>query len=96
MENKKFRIVGRDSTLGVTLRNQSKAFKTTESAGTQATLVAQIGTEAGKTLVFAGKAQLQDPASRTEQGGVSYYQGNFAFRSKHTAATAEKPVIIRF
>lgn len=91
-------ITTRDSTLKCGFRNQSAVPKETwEAAGTYDWLFVQVGNAAGAAVVFAGKAQIQDPAESTDTEGHQYYDATFAFRDDQTdAATAVKPQLIRF
>lgn len=91
-------VTSRDGTMSVNFRNQNATPKETwEANGTHDWLVVQVGNAAGGTVVFAGKAQIQDPAEMADVEGHQYWDASFAFRDDQTDyATATKPVIVRF
>lgn len=91
-------ITTRDATCGVNFRNQDATPKETwEASGTHDWLVVQVGNAAGGCVVFAGKAQVQDPAEMADVEGHQYWDATFAFRDDQTDySTPNKPVIVRF
>jgi hypothetical protein len=96
--NQRHFITTRDATLKCVFRNQSAVPKETwEANGTHDWLFVQVGNAAGGCVVFAGKAQIQDPAETTDTEGHQYYDASFAFRDDQTDFDSpNKPQIIRF
>lgn len=96
--NNRFFVTGADPVCTIVMRNTSVTLKESwEAQGTHADLRIQIGNASSTCIVLKGKAQIQDPASRQAVAGHSYYSAAFAFKDDQTsAATAEKPQIVRF
>lgn len=91
-------ITTRDATLKCVFRNTGVTPKETwEANGTKDWLFVQVGNAAGACVVFAGYAQIQDPADMTDTEGFQYWDAGFAFRDDQTDFDdPHKPLIIRF
>ena len=98
-EGRKHHVTSRAATLALSARNKDETLKTDwEYNGTKDKLLVQVGNTPKNTVAFFfNQAQIQDPASMTDNGGISYHDVSFrATNDGDDSSVVNAPKIIRF